>query len=276
MVIPSRWFGGGKGLDEFRSEMINDRRIKQLVDYQDARDVFPGVDIAGGICYFLWDKDFSGDCTVVNLHAGQSQASVRPLNEFKVFIRDGRSIPIIRKVIALGEPKMDQQVTSRKPFGLDTAARPKASGDLILRWLNGEGPFCRKDVRAGQAMIEKWKVITSYAGFDHAGQPDKDGRRRVLSKIDVIPPNTICTETYIVTGAYETREQAENLLAYMKTQFFRFLVSQFMYSHHLTKSAYAFVPILDMSKHWTDAELYARYGLDEDDTRFIDTVIRPM
>jgi len=276
MIIPSRWFGGGKGLDEFRAEMLGDRRIKEIVDFLDAREVFPGVDIAGGICYFLWEKDYEGDCKVTNVHGGNKQTSVRPLNEFPVFIRDGRSIPIIRKVLAKNEPKMDRQVTSRKPFGLDTSARPQKSGGIRLRWLNGEGPYKREDVVVGQEMIDKWKVITSYAGFDHAGQPDKDGRRRVLSKIDILPPGTICNETYIVTGSYATEEEAQNLVAYMKTQFFRFLVSQFMYSHHLTKSAYGFVPILDMSKAWLDEDLYKRYKISSSEALFINSIIRPM
>lgn len=276
MIIPSRWFGGGKGLDGFRSEMLSDRRIKKIVDFTDAREVFPGVDIAGGICYFLWERDFDGDCTVVNSHGGKSQTSVRRLDEFKVFIRDGRSIPIIRKVLAKNEPKMDSQVTSRKPFGLDTSARPQKSGDIILRWLSGEGPFRREDITIGRDLIDKWKVITSYAGFDHAGQPDKDGRRRVLSKIDILPPGTICNETYIVTGSYETEKEAENLVVYMKTQFFRFLVSQFMYSHHLTKNTYAFVPVFDMTEEWTDTQLNQRYDISEVESEFINSVIRPM
>ncbi len=276
MIIPSRWFGGGKGLDSFRAEMLADRRIRKIVDFLDAREVFPGVDIAGGICYFLWEKDYEGDCTVINSRNGSIETSIRPLNEFQVFIRDGRSIPIIRKVLAKDEPKMDRQVTSRKPFGLDTSARPQKNGDIILHWLNGEGPYRREDVTVGVELIDKWKVITSYAGFDHAGQPDKDGRRRVLSKISILPPGTICNETYIVTGSYETEVEAQNLVSYMKTLFFRFLVSQFMYSHHLTKNAYQFVPVLDMSKHWTDADLNFRYGISDEEASFIDSIIRPM
>lgn len=276
MIIPSRWFGGGKGLDDFRAEMLTDKRIRRIVDFLDAREVFPGVDIAGGICYFLWEKDYSGDCTVINSHNGTMQTSVRPLDEFKVFIRDGRSIPIIRKVLAKGESKMDGQVTSRKPFGLDTSARPQKGGDIVLRWLNGEGPYRREDILTGVELIDNWKVITSYAGFDHAGQPDKDGRRRVLSKIDILPPGTICNETYIVTGSYASEDEARNLVNYMKTRFFRFLVSQFMYSHHLTKNAYQFVPVLDMSKSWSDPQLYKRYGITEAEVEFIESIIRPM
>lgn len=125
-------------------------------------------------------------------------------------------------------------------------------------------------------MIDQWKVITSYVGYDHAGSPGNDGRRRVLSKIDILPPKTICTETYLVVGAYKKKTQAENLVRYMKTRFFRFLVAQFMYSHHITKDSYSFVPILDMDAEWTDERLYKRYACAKDEIAFIESKIRPM
>lgn len=275
MVIPSRWFGGGKGLNDFRAEMLGDDRIRELVDYENAQEVFPGVDLAGGICYFLWNRDARGPCRVVNVVGTSQTVSLRGLNEFSTFIRHSTAVPIIRKVLAKKEPRMSQQVSSRKPFGLATNARPETSGDLILRWEKGEGPYPREKVTAGKDMIDKWKVITSYVGYDHAGNPGKDGRRRVFSKIDILPSGTICTETYLVVGSYETREEAENLVAYMKTRFFRFLVAQFMYSHHLTKQAYDFVPVLDMSEQWTDQKLAARYGLTAEEIAFIESRIRP-
>jgi site-specific DNA-methyltransferase (adenine-specific) len=176
--------------------------------------------------------------------------------------------------MAKNERRMSDQVSSRKPFGLATDARPEKSGDLILRWEKGEGPYPRKKITVGQEIIDKWKVITSYVGYDHAGNPGKDGRRRVLSRIDIIPPGTICTETYLVVGSYNTKKEATNLVAYMKTRFFRFLVAQFMYSHHITKSAYDFVPVLDMKTEWTDAKLAKRYDLTEEEVDFIASKIR--
>ncbi|BAY52222.1 putative type III restriction system endonuclease [Thermostichus vulcanus NIES-2134] len=276
MIIPSRWFAGGKGLDAFRAEMLNDDRIRKLVDFEDASEVFPGVDIAGGVCYFLWERDSRGPCEVTNVHKGEKVVSVRSLNEFPTFIRHSQAVSIVRKVLAKQERSMSEQVSSRKPFGLPTNARPHKSGDLILRWQNGEGPYPREEIKVGVEMIDKWKVITSYVGYDHAGNPGPDGKRRVFSKIDIIPPGTICTETYLVVGAYDSRKHAENLVAYMKTRLFRFLVSQFMYSHHITKDAYAFVPILDMDTEWTDEKLYERYGLTEEEIAFIESKIRPM
>jgi len=276
MIIPARWFGGGKGLNDFRAEMLNDDRIRKIVDYEDATEVFPGVDIAGGICYFLWERDSRGHCTVTNMHNDNKFTSTRPLNEFFIFIRHSNAVSIIHKVMAKKESSMSQQVSSSKPFGLRTYARPQKKGDIKLRWQKGEGPYNRDDITVGIEMIDKWKVITSYVGYDHAGNPGKDGKRRVFSKIDILPPGTICTETYLVIGLYETKKEAENLVTYMKTRFFRFLVSQFMYSHHITKDAYSLVPILDMSKTWTDEDLCKKYGLKKDEIVFIESKIRPM
>ena len=276
MIIPSRWFAGGKGLNDFREEMLNDDRIRKIVDFEDASECFPGVDIAGGICYFLWERDSAGQCEVVNMHNGTEAVSIRALNEFKTFIRHGQAVPIIQKVLAKKEKSMNEQVSSRKPFGLATNARPQKHGDIILRWQKGEGPFNRKDVTIGIEMIDKWKVITSYVGYDHAGNPDKDGKRRVFSKIDILSPGTICTETYLVIGSYKKQTHAMNLVGYMKTRFFRFLVAQFMYSHHITKDSYSFVPVLDMNTRWTDTMLYKRYNISKDEIFFIESIVRPM
>lgn len=276
MIIPSRWFGGGKGLDDFRREMLNDNHIRVLVDYENASDCFPGVDIAGGVCYFLWDRDNPGLCDVVNIRNNETMHSVRALNEFDTFIRHDRAASIVRKVCAFGEPMMSNMVSSSKPFGLRTFVRPQESGDILLRWQNGEGPYRRDEITVGRELIDKWKVITSYVGYDHAGNPGKDGKRRVFSKIDILPPGTICTETYLVVGSFDTEQEAKKLVAYMKTLFFRFLVAQCMYSHHITKEAYRLVPIQDFSQSWTDEKLYAKYGITDEEIKFIESMVRPM
>jgi site-specific DNA-methyltransferase (adenine-specific) len=277
MIIPSRWFGGGKGLAEFRASMLSDDRLRRLVDYENAKDAFPGVDLAGGVCYFLWSRDQRGLCEVSNVVGNAAENSTeRRLDEFATFVRHSGAVPIIRKILARKEPSMSSQVSSRKPFGLATNARPEKNGDLILRWEKGAGPFPRSKISVGTHLIDKWNVVTSYVAYDHAGNPGKDGKRKVFSKISVLPPSEICTETYLVIGSYDSLEEAENLIAYMKTKFFRFLVSQFMYSHHLTKSAYEFVPALDMSLKWDDQILAIRYQLSEGDLAFIESKIRPL
>lgn len=276
MIIPARWFAGGKGLDKFRQEMLNDDRIRKIVDFEDANEVFPGVDIAGGICYFLWERDNRGFCEVVNIHTGVETRTVRRLNEFETFIRHGNAVNVVRKVLEKKEPTMNKQVSSRKPFGLPTTERPQKSGDIILRWQNGKGPYHRKDITVGVEMIDKWKVITARTGYDHAGNPGKDGKKRIFSKIDILPPGTICNETYLVIGSYDNQEAAENLVFYMKTKFFRFLVSQLTVTHDITKDNYSLVPILDMNIRWTDEMLYKRYSITPEEIAFIESKIRPM
>lgn len=276
MIIPSRWFGGGKGLNDFRAEMLADKRIRELVDYENANDCFPGVDLAGGVCYFLWDRDHQGQCRVKSIVNGNECSSVRDLDEFNIFVRNSRAVPIVRKALALGEPTMDQQVSSRKPFGLATNVRPRQKGDLILHWQNGEGKFPSTEVTNGREWIKKFKVICAKTAYDHAGSPDKNGMRKVFTKINILAPNVVCTETYLVAGAFDSEAEALNLKNYMESRFFRFLVSQFMVSQDITKDRFAFVPIQDFSQEWTDEKLYQKYGITDEEQAFIESVIRPM
>ncbi len=276
MIIPSRWFAGGKGLSGFREEMLNDERMKILVDFPDASEVFPGVDIAGGVCYFLWERDYSGPCKVLNIYKGDIQRSVRPLNEFDTFIRFGDAVSIVKKVRELNESNMSDQVSSRKPFGLATNIRPKEKGDLHLVWSGGEGPYPSDEIDKGEEIIDKWKVMTSKVSYDHAGQPNSEGMRRVLSKVEILPPGHICTETYLVAGSFDSKEEAEHLEGYLKTKFLRFLVSLLSFSQDITKGRFSFVPILDMTERWTDDKLYKKYDLNEHEIEFIESVIMDM
>ncbi len=276
MIIPARWYAGGKGLNDFRDEMLNDERIKKLIDFPDASECFPGVDIAGGVCYFLWDRDYSGPCEVTNIFKGEEQKSIRPLNQFDTFIRFSQAISIIKKVQSKNEPKMSEQVSSRKPFGLPTTVRPTNNGNIKLRWNKGTGLYEREKITVGTELIDKWKVISSYVSYDHAGQPDKDGKRKLFSKVEILPPETICTESYLVLGSYDNPEEAKNLALYLCSKFVRFLISQLSYTQHVTKDKFQFVPVLDMTKKWTDDKLYERYNLTKNEINFIESSIRPM
>jgi site-specific DNA-methyltransferase (adenine-specific) len=246
------------------------------VDFENANDCFPGVDLAGGVCYFLWDRDHPGQCEVKSVVNGDECTSTRDLDEFKIFVRNSRAVPIVRKVLSFKEPTMDKQVSSRKPFGLATNVRPRQKGDIILHWQNGEGKFPSEEVTNGREWIKKYKVICAKTAYDHAGSPDKNGMRKVFTKINILAPNVVCTETYLVAGAFDSEEEALNLKAYMETRFFRFLVSQFMVSQDITKDRFAFVPILDFTQTWNDEKLYEKYGIDADEQAFIESVIRPM
>ena len=193
MIIPSRWFSGGKGLDEFRNSMLNDKNIKIIVDYINSTECFSGVDIAGGVCYFLWEKGYSGICDVITIINGKKQISQRKLNEFKTFIRYPEALNIIHKIKILKEKTMDNMVSSRKPFGLDTSIQPIDEGDILLRYSKGLGRYNSDRIKTGINLIDKWKTIISYVSYDHAGKADKDGIRKVMSVIEILPPKSVCT-----------------------------------------------------------------------------------
>jgi site-specific DNA-methyltransferase (adenine-specific) len=276
MIVPDRWFAGGKGLNEFRDEMLNDKRFRKIVDYTSASDAFPGADVPGGVCYFLWDNSYNGETEIEVRNGNQIDISKRYLNEFDTFIRYSTAADIIKKVRIHSKSFMSEQVSSRKPFGLATNERPKTKGDLKLKYYGGYGSYPSNLITVGNDLIPLWKVITSKTSYDHAGQPDKEGKRRVFSTLEILKPNEICTETYIIVGSFNSEKECLNLLSYLKTKFTRFLVSQLSFSQDITKDRFAFVPIEDFTEPWTDEKLYKKYGLTEDEIAFIESMIRPM
>ncbi len=204
MIIPARWYSGGKGLDSFRTDMLKDKHIRKLVDYADSRDCFPGVDVAGGVCYYLWDRDNKGICEVETIRKDAVTKSKRYLDEFDVLIRDNLAIGIIHKVNNVSKSFLNTVVSSRMPFGLVSSVRPEKTGDLNLITSVGNGKISSNKVSSVRDMIDKWKVLLSKASNDHGGQPDKEGKRKIFSRIEVMPPKTVCTESYLVVGSYDT------------------------------------------------------------------------
>jgi site-specific DNA-methyltransferase (adenine-specific) len=276
MIVPSRWFAGGKGLDDFRQRMLNDSKLKKIVDFTDARDCFPGVDIAGGVSYFLWEIDYSGNCLVTNIHKGEKYISERKLNEFDTFIRFGTATSILRKVNHKKEVKLNTIISSTNPFGLKTNDRPNKKGEYILVSSQSTGPVMKDRIIYNKNLINKWKVMTSKASHDHAGQPDKDGMRRVISKLEILEPGTICTGSYIILGSFSNEEESKNYISYIKTKFLRFLVSLLSFSQDITREKFSFVPIQDFSEQWTDEKLYKKYNLNQEEIDFIESMIRSM
>ena len=199
---------------------------------------------------------------------------MRKLDEFDTFVRDVDALSIIHKVQANNEPTMDRQVSSRKPFGLATNVKPLDEGDITLRYIHGTGPYSSKLVTTGRELINKWKVIASYVSYDHAGRADKGGMRKVLSVMSIIPPGTICTETYLVYGAYDSKKEAVNLQRYLSLRLPRFLIAQLTAGQHITKQKFALCPIPDVTVEWTDELLYTKYGLTDNEIDFIENSIR--
>ena len=275
MIIPSRWFAGGRGLNDFRDEMLSDYHIKILHDYLKASDCFPGVEIKGGVCYFLWDKHYHGDCTIYTHENSQVVSTMkRPLKEKNcdVFIRYNEAIPILRKVQKLKEPTMDTIISSQKPFGLRTffQGEKESFENSIKVYANKNiGYISKKDVIQNSQWIDKHKVIVPRA----IGSGD--------SKTDVIKPiysepGSCCTETYVVFGPVESKEQAMNLISYIQTKFFHFMVTLQKNTMMAPKSVYSFVPKQDFTEEWSDQKLYKKYDLSKKEISFIESMIKSM
>ena len=147
---------------------------------------------------------------------------------------------------------------------------------MKLVWNGGVGNYERENIVIGRDIIDSWKTITSKVSYDHGGQPDKEGKRRVLSKVEVLPPKTICTETYLVAGSFSTENEAINLANYLRTKFVRFLVSQLSFSQDITKDRFFFAPVQDFRESWTDEKLYKKYDITAEEIEFIESLIRPM
>lgn len=275
-IIPSRWMGGGKGLDQFRKNMLSDKRIKNIVDFIDSSSCFSGVDISGGICYFLWKRDYNGTCKFTSVIGNSTSTSFRYLDEFDIVIRHEKALKIIHKVKQNENHFMDEIVLPRRPFGLGSNLSLLKSGDVRVKSTSGYGYISKASVLVGKELLPKYKVIVSKVSAEHAGQPDKNGQMKVLAVIEILPPQTACSESYLVTGVFDSLSNAENMTSYLKTRFFRFLLQQSLFSQNISKDRFAFVPIQDFSKPWTDAELYAKYGLDEEEIAFIESMIKPM
>ena len=276
LIVPAKWYSGGKGLDNFRKEMLSDSHIARLVDYTNSLDVFPNVDVAGGVCIFIRDKKHNGPCSYTNYFNGVETTTFRKLNEFATFVRYPLGASVIAKVLEHNEKCLDEVVSSRKPFGLPTTTRPLEKGDITIRCNGGKGPYERSLVKVGVEMIDKWKVIISRLTAEHAGQPDKSGQFRVLSTMEMLQPSEICSETYLVAGSFDTKEEAENYMDYLKTRFSRFLLVQIAITQQLSKSTFAYVPIQDFTRKWTDEELFAKYGLNEEERDFVCRMVKEM
>lgn len=290
MIMPAKWYSGGRGLDEFRQNMLNDTHISKLVDFADSRDVFPTVDIAGGICYFLWNFNHNDECTVINISNGKSFQEKRYLNTFDTFIRNSKIINIIKKAIPqTSSPSLAQKVYSRKPFGLRSFDKgfPASPGrNICLFGSDGISYLAESDVPQNIELAPKWKVIMSKASAEHAGQTDKEGRKRIVSRLEVLGPGTICTESYLLLNVFDTELEARNLHSYMRTQFVRFLIGAILLTQNIVRDKFRFVPMQDFTEgsdiDWSksvaeiDAQLYAKYGLTDEEIAFIESMIKPM
>lgn len=276
MVIPSRWFTGGKGLDEFRASMLSDRRMKKLVDYENFKDIFPGVDLAGGACYFLWDREYSGMCEVTNFSKTKPSSQMRYLDENEVFIRQNLAVEIVKKVQSQNRHFLSDRVSSRKPFGLPTNYVPRESG--VPCWFIqriGLKFADKSDIDDSRGYLAKWKFLVPKAPI--AGQTDftkpvgfyYDGNTRIAK------PGECCTESFIVAGAFDTEEETKSYRSYIYTKVVRFLLLQTVVSQDVTKKNFCFVPdLLHYNGEYTDEMLCDLWKISDEEWAYIDSRIK--
>lgn len=279
MIVPARWYSGGKGLDEFRDEMLNDERLSEIHDFPETSDCFPGLNIRGGICYFLWDKEHKGDCEVFNYKKGELISSAkRPLLENKTttFVRYNEAISILRKVSAFKEDTFDKLVSARKPFGLDSnfkefKEKKSPENDITLFRFGDTGYVNIKQVVKNPQWVSPIKVLVSKASPGGDTYPHK-----IITKPIIAPENSCSTETYLVIGTYKDRSNAENVVSYMNTRFFRFMMSLIKNTQNISRTVFGFVPVQDFSESWTDEKLYKKYKISPKEVEFIESLIQPM
>jgi site-specific DNA-methyltransferase (adenine-specific) len=279
MIIPARWMAGGLGLSEFRRAMLEDRRIRKLVDYERMDEVFPGVDFEGGVCFFLWDRDNAGDCEVTTIRGDEIIGpSKRNLGEYDVFVRDIRALGILKKVLSAKEPNLSEVLSARTAFGIVSNfsgyRNEKRRGDVryyatsprgrVIAWIS------RSEVTINDSAIDRWKAMVPKAYGERGTRP-----AMVLGPCCVASNPSVCTQSFLFVCA-DSREQAESVTSYYRTRFLRFLVSLRKITQDTTRESYLWVPQQSWDRKWTDEVLYKKYGLTNDEIAFIESMIRPM
>ena len=276
MIIPSRWFAGGKGLNGFRKEMLNDNRISTMVDYFNSTECFPGVDLSGGVCYFLWERDKAGDCKVVSVREGQSSTMNRPLLEkgSDSFIRFNEGISIVRKIQAKRESCIDKIISPRRPFGFGSLVKVKEkrfANSVKIYSYPRSGYIGKDEVTRNIDWISKHKVYIAKAYGERGSFP-----HLIMSKPFYGEIGSCSSETYLVVGPFKSKKHANNAMIYIKTRLFRFLVLLKKNTQNAPRGVYSFVPIQNFDEIWSDVKLYKKYGITKDEIAFIESTIRPM
>lgn len=285
LIMPARWYAGGRGLDEFRSNMISDTHLSQLHDYELSKDLFPTVDIAGGLCTFLWNANYNGTCKVTNYNALKDITVNRYLNQFDTLIRSNAAVSILEKITSKSKSYLNSLVLSINPFGFRTYFRGSDKGDVKILTSKGWAKVFRTDISKGVEYIDQFKIIVGRFVPSNGEMSVKPGEGyRVLTEPQILSPAEINTETYIDTAVFSTLEEATNYKKYLLTKFARFLLRQGITSVNVTKECFAFVPIQDFTNrsdidwnksiHEIDNQLYIKYKLIDGEIAFVEKMIK--
>lgn len=287
MIMPARWYAGGKGLDDFRNYMLKNNHIKLLLDFPDSQDCFPTVNIAGGLCIYLWSKNYNGKCTIKNY--GIKGISERNLNEYDIFVRNNNAVNIIRKTSGDLLTNLNQFIKSYSYFAVRSYERgtqeKNSESDVVLISSKGKGFYPIEKVIDREKILNKYKTIITYA-MSGGNKPSSEGNYQIVSSLQVLNKNEVCTETYLVLGAFDDKEEAENLKKYIATKFARFLLLQALTSIHITRDSFIFVPLQDFTPNsdidWSqsiaqiDEQLYEKYNLSQPEIDFIEKNVKAM
>ena len=279
MVVPARWMASGLGLSDFRKSMLGDTRISDLVDYPAASEVFPGVEIKAGVCYFLWAADHDGPCNVTTHRSDEVIGPVpRDLGEYDVFVRDVRAVRILRKVSSCGEPSINSILARDKEFGwtsnFDGFQKAQSAGALPLHYIRtmkrGVGYIDRQAVNKSAHLIDTWKVLVpeAYNGGDMVPHP-------IVGKSLLASSPSVCTQSFLFFYL-PSEADAKSVQSYYATRFFRFLVSVRKITQHATHSTYAWVPMQTWDRTWTDQALYEKYDITPEEQAYIESQVRAM
>ena len=278
MVVPSRWLAGGRGLDNFRASMLGDGHLRNLVDFPSSKETFPGVEIKGGICYFLWSKDYKGQCDVTVTRDHESTMSFRDLGEFDVFVRDPQAVAILHKVLAKDEPSITSILSRDTPFGIasnyseirERAYKEDVPIYYIQKMKRRVGYVPRRLIGKNTDLIDTHKLLVpeAYNGGDAVPHP-------IVGKPELAPSPSVCTQSYLFLR-FVSEQAARSAQSYYSTRFFRFLVSLRKITQHALHSTYTWVPIQEWDRTWTDAALYEKYGITQDEQSYIESQVRPM
>ena len=284
MIMPSRWFAGGKGLDSFREEMLSDKRLSHIFDFINAKDCFPTASIGGGVNYILWNAKHCSDCSITTIQGNIRDTETRPLNQFSVFIRYNAAIHIVNK--CKSEKNFDSIVNTRNPFGLSSNVRGEKSGELRLISSAGISWLPKSAVPSSNTLLSKYKILMSKVTAEHAGEPDRNGQFKIVSRTEVVGPNDVCTDSYLIIGESEHKSVVENEYKYIQTRFARFLLMLAVSSINLSPDKFQFVPLQDFTEDsdidWSkpipdiDKQLYKKYNLTEEEIEFIEKMIKSM
>ena len=290
LIVPARWYAGGKGLDEFRNNMLSDKRIEKIIDYPNPKDCFPTANISGGVCCFLWNRQYSNKCHFTNIVNHEIFAEERELNEFEVFVRYNKALSIIRKIVDVTSNYISNIVAARNLYNLDSSVRgfsdKEQETDIKVYTSRGVGYIQLESITSGLSSIDSYKLFMGKVLSGHIGETDEKGQVKVIASIFIGSAYEVCTDSYLVIGPFRIKKEAVNAERYFKTKFLRFLLLQSLVSMNISRNNFRFVPLQDFTSNsdidWSrsigeiDAQLYEKYGLEKNEIDFIERMIKPM